>query len=100
MPTTTVEPSADAGAEPAPYGWDWSATTHDALGTEVTVSELVTSLLCCLEPQTVIRGGKGLQGWGESVDAFDVGGYRLGRVYFGGRSDVHVVATSAAADVV
>lgn len=100
MLDTTVEVPGDAGADVAPYGWDWSATTHDAAGSPVTVSELVTSLVCALEPQTVIRDGKGLQGWTESVDAFDGGGYRLGRVYFGGRSDVHVVATSAAADVV
>ena len=43
--------------------------------------------------------GKGLQGWSTSVKAFDRDGHGLGAVYFGGgREDVHVVSTSAAAD--
>lgn len=47
----------------------------------------------------VVTIGKGLQGWSQSVQAFDPGGYRLGAVYFGGgRGDVHVVSTSAQAD--
>jgi hypothetical protein len=41
----------------------------------------------------------GLQGWVQSVDGYDGDGFHMGRVYFGGRDDVHVVATSAAADV-
>lgn len=44
-------------------------------------------------------GGKGLQGWQESVAVYDGEGYAVGRVYFGGRTDVHVHATSAAADI-
>lgn len=42
--------------------------------------------------------GKGLQGWSQSVEAFDGDGYKLGQVYWGGgREDVHCVSSSAAA---
>jgi hypothetical protein len=41
---------------------------------------------------------KGLQGWRQSVKTYDAAGYALGSIYFGGRDDVHVVSTSAAAD--
>jgi len=43
--------------------------------------------------------GKGLQGWKKSLQVFDAEGYKLGDVFFGGREDVHVKATSAAANV-
>lgn len=86
---------------PSPYGWDWSATTHDARGSGSTVAEVVGDLTASLGGAHVLPVGKGLQGWTDSVDSFDCDGYRLGRVYFGGdRTDVHVVATSSAADAV
>jgi len=48
-----------------------------------------------------VEAGKGLQGWSRSVKAYDAEGYLLGTVYFGGgRDDVHVISTSAAADKV
>ena len=76
----------------APYGWDWSATTHHAR------DGIVADLLSALGARTV-EPGRGLQGWGQSVKAYDREGYTLASVYFGGgRDDVHVVSTSEAAD--
>lgn len=73
-----------------PYGWDWTATTHEAR--ENSVHDLVRAL-----GARVALPGKGLQGWRQSVRTFDADGYALGAVYFGGREDVHVVSTSGAA---
>lgn len=78
----------------APYGWDWSATTHH--GRKAIVDDLLEAL-----GARIALPGKGLQGWSKSVKGFDVEGHLLGSVYFGGgRDDVHVVSTSAAADQV
>jgi hypothetical protein len=74
------------------YGWDWSATTHEGRAGVVDV------LLDAMGARVTLPG-PGLQGWVESVKAFDSAGYLLGSVYFGGRDDVHVVSTSSAADV-
>lgn len=75
------------------YGWDWSATTH-----ELTDGGVAT-VLDKLGARNVVPG-KGLQGWSQSVEAFDGDGYKLGQVYFGGgRDDIHVLSTSSAADV-
>ena len=77
---------------PAVYGWDWSATTHD--GRAAVVDDLLTAL-----GAVHALPGKGLQGWSQSVEAYDAGGYLQGRVFFGGgREDVHVVSTSEVAD--
>ncbi|MEV5004016.1 hypothetical protein [Nocardioides sp. LML1-1-1.1] len=74
------------------YGWDWSATTH------VARDRIVNDLVSAMGADHVLPG-KGLQGWTQSVEAYDSGGYKLGVVYFGGnRDDVHVVATSDVAD--
>lgn len=94
--TSTVEP-------PTVYGWDWSATTHDAVGSGSTVSEVLSDLAAVLLPPGqvghLLPVEKGLQGWSDSLDVFDADGYRLGRIYHGGgRTDVHVLATSDAAD--
>jgi hypothetical protein len=89
--------------QPAVYGWDWSATTHDArgFGSSSTVRQVVEDMTTALGGSRVLPTGKGLQGWADSLDVFDDAGYRLGRVYHGGdRTDVHVVATSSAADEV
>ncbi len=86
--------SDDNGSLPAysPYGWDWSATTHDGR------AGVVNDLLGALAP-SVCLPGKGLQGWPASLEAFDAGGYKVGAVFYGGgRDDVHVLSTSAAAD--
>lgn len=89
--TEPPPPDAPSSASNA-YGWDWSATTHD--GREDVVNDLLDSL-----GAVVWLPGKGLQGWSQSVKGYDAGGYALGAVYFGGgREDVHVVSTSAAAD--
>lgn len=78
-------------SEVQPYGWDWSATTHEAY------DGVVDDLLLALGAEHVTFG-KGLQGWSQSVQAFDAGGYRTGAVYFGGgRDDVHVLSTSSQA---
>lgn len=85
---------------PATYGWDWSATTHYAGEESDEVRQVVRSALGALGGAHVLPG-KGLQGWARSLESFDCDGYRLGSVYFGpARDDVHVVATSSAADVV
>lgn len=74
------------------YGWDWSATTHDAY------DHVVNDLLDALGAVHALPG-RGLQGWSQSVQAFDADGYLVGTVYFGGsRDDVHVLSTSAAAN--
>lgn len=74
------------------YGWDWTATTHDSR------DGIVRDLLQALGAHFALPG-KGLQGWSTSVQGFDREGHRVGSVYFGGgRSDVHVVSTSTAAD--
>lgn len=92
-----------------PYGWDWSDTTHELgadtrnekaafLGEGVVLADTVADLLRRLGA-VVTLPGKGLQGWARSVEAYDAGGYKTGAVYFGGgRDDVHVRSTSAAAD--
>jgi hypothetical protein len=80
-----------------PYAWDWSATTHDARGSESNVRDMSADLIGALGGGIYVPS-KGLQGWSESVQVFDPEGYRLGSVYFGGdRTDVHVVSTSSAA---
>lgn len=74
------------------FGWDWSATTHQAR------DGVVGDLLGALGTRTAVPG-RGLQGWSQSVKGFDGDGYLLGSVYFGGRQDdVHVISTSSAAD--
>lgn len=74
------------------YGWDWSATTHDAR------DEVVIDLVRALGAHHVVPG-KGLQGWSQSVKCYDAEGFALGAVYFGGgREDVHVLSTSSEAD--
>lgn len=79
-------------ATPDFYGWDWSATTHDSS------DGCVDTVLSKLGAKNVVPG-KGLQGWSQSVQAFDGDGYALGSVYFGGgRDDIHVVSTSGVAD--
>lgn len=90
--TVPSEPSVGASADPGVYGWDWSATTHELR------PEVVGHLVAALGGRVTLPG-RGLQGWGQSVQVFDRAGFRLGHVYFGGRDDVHVVSTSAAADV-
>ena len=75
------------------YGWDWSATTHDAQ--EDSVYRMLEAL-----GSVHTLPGKGLQGWSRSVKAFDAEGYALGSIYFGGgRKDIHVVSTSSVADI-
>jgi hypothetical protein len=70
------------------YGWDWTATTHDAY------DGVIDDLLQALGAEVTILG-KGLQGWSQSVIAHDAGGYKVGAVYFGGsRDDVHVISSS------
>lgn len=92
----TIPTPADGGAvetpQTSPYGWDWSATTHEGR------SGVVDDLLDALAPSLVLDG-KGLQGWSQSLKAFDAEGFLIGSIYFGGgRDDVHVVSTSSAAD--
>lgn len=90
--TGVVNPDPRRVAPLDQYGWDWSSTTHD--GRDLIVNDLVDAL-----GATTVLPAKGLQGWPHSVKAFDRQGYALGSVYFGGgREDVHVVSTSAAAD--
>lgn len=90
-PRNTGVVNADA------YGWDWSQTTHDAVGTDSTVKAIAADLVSTLSGAIAVPG-KGLQGWRESLQVFDADGYKLGQVYFGGeRTDVHVVSTSSAA---
>ncbi len=79
------------------YAWDWTQTTHDARGSGTVVPVIVEGLVGALGGSVAVPG-KGLQGWSESVQVFDGEGFRLGQVYFGGgRVDVHVQSTSAAA---
>lgn len=74
------------------YGWDWSATTHNAQ------EDSVYRMLEALGSVNTLPG-KGLQGWSRSVKAFDREGFALGSIYFGGgRKDLHVVSTSSVAD--
>lgn len=74
------------------YGWDWSSTTHDAQ------EDSVYRMLEALGSVNTLPG-KGLQGWSQSVKAFDAEGHALGSIYFGGgRKDIHVVSTSSVAD--
>lgn len=81
------------------YGWDWTATTHDARGSHSTVKGIVEDLVGALGGAIAVPGN-GLQGWQQSLRVFDGEGFRRGQVYFGGeRTDVHVVSTSAEADV-
>lgn len=97
MTPTTVTDRPDNRVQP--YGWDWSATTHDARGTDSTVKDMSADLISTLGGGFYVPG-KGLQGWSQSVQVFDDEGFRLGSVYFGGdRTDVHVVSTSSAADI-
>jgi hypothetical protein len=81
-----VSPSPDGV-----YGWDWSATTHDA--SDGVIGDLLSAV-----GARVVLPGKGLQGWSQSVKSFDSDGYLQASIYFGGRDDVHVISTSAAAD--
>jgi len=91
--------AADNGKRPTGiYGWDWSDTTHQGK-VDTDPQEVVRTLVAALDGSTVVPG-KGLHGWKKSLQVFDGDGYRLGAVYFGGnRQDVHVKATSAAAEV-
>lgn len=99
MPTDTTV------TDTSPYGWDWTTTTHtpyrsddpDAVGSGTTAEWLAYDLLDALAPTTVVVD-KGLQGWQQSFVAYDADGYRTGAVFWGGRDDVMVQATSAAAD--
>lgn len=102
MLNDTVTDSTHGEGDSAVYGWDWSATTHDAFDfPDGSVHQLLLGLTSAIGGAHVVDTGKGLQGWTDSLDVFDCDGYRLGRVYYGGkRHDVHVVSTSAAADVV
>lgn len=88
---------------PSPYGWDWSATTHDTVGSGLTVRELAGRLVGVLDGAHAIPGGKGVHGWSDSIEVFDAEGYRLGSVFYcagpnPSRTDVFVQATSEAAD--
>lgn len=84
-----VAAAAEAGF--GVHGWDWSATTHPL------VDNSPAYLVDALRPW-VVRRGKGLQGWSQSLEAFDRDGYALGSVFFGGgREDAHVLATGGAA---
>jgi len=91
--TVTATTITDRADEQGVYGWDWSATTHEAA--ENAVHDLVRAL-----GARVALPVKGLQGWRQGLRAFDRDGFALGTVYFGGRDDVHLVSTSAAADAV
>lgn len=87
VPTPT-DPTGDV------YGWDWSATTHE--GRKGVVDDLVHSM-----NPTLALPGKGIQGWSESLVCFDREGHELGSVFWGGgRDDVHVLSTGAAASEV
>jgi hypothetical protein len=88
----------DTVEAPTPYGWDWSSTTHDGRDDD-EVRGIVRQAVRALGGFHTLPG-KGLQGWTRSLESFDCDGFRLGSVYFGGRTDVHVVSTSAAADAV
>jgi DNA relaxase NicK len=89
---TTVPANGDETSSSDFYGWDWSATTHEAS------DGCVDEVLHLLGAKNVVPG-KGLQGWTQSVKAFDGDGHALGSVYFGGsRDDIHVVSTSSMAD--
>jgi DNA relaxase NicK len=75
------------------FGWDWTQTTHHH--GPGAVADLVKAL-----GAVTTMPGPGRQGWTDSVQAYDAEGYLLGKVFFGGeRGDVHVEATSAAADL-
>lgn len=99
MLSSTLPDRSDSSAL---YGWDWSATTHDPYDfPEGNTRQLLLGLTTALGGAHVLPVDKGLQGWTDSLDVFDCDGYRLGRVYYGGkRDDVHVVSTSSAADLV
>lgn len=92
---TTVPAEPDNTPQDGFYGWDWTATTH-----RLDNDQTVAHLLRLLDGHTVLPG-KGYQGWPMSLESFDADGFKIGTVYFGGgRDDVHVVSTSAVADVV
>lgn len=104
MATLRVGAPADGGqinAPGSPYGWDWSSTTHESFDDQqrADVRRVAGDLVDALGGFHHLPG-KGLQGWTRSVEVYDCDGFELGRVYLGGRDDVHVVSTSAAADVV
>jgi hypothetical protein len=88
----TLAANTRQSASDSLYGWDWSATTHEGR------AGVVDDLLGAMGTKLALPAG-GLQGWVQSVDGYDGDGFHLGRVYFGGRDDVHVVSTSSAADV-
>ncbi len=87
------------------YGWDYSATTHrpdedalDRLGSHMACGNVANDLILSLRGSLYLPG-KGIQGWQQSVQVYDDGGFRLGSVYFGGkRDDVHVVSSGGIAD--
>lgn len=90
-PGDSVPVERIGAAVPDSYGWDWTATTHQGY------AGVVDDLLEAVGAQTVTVG-KGLQGWSQSINAFDAGGFKTGAVYFGGgRDDVHCVSTSSQA---
>lgn len=96
---TGVESEESRSKDLGKYGWDWTATTHDARGSHSTVAGIVQDLVGALGGSIAVPG-KGLQGWHQSLRVFDRDGYRVGQVYWGGdRTDVHVVSTSGVADV-
>jgi hypothetical protein len=89
-------PSSNTGVVNGLYAWDWTQTTHDAKGSHSTVPEIVERVVTALDAAVAVPG-KGHQGWQESVQLFDSNGFRTGHVFFGGRTDVHVMSTSGAA---
>lgn len=93
MTESTVTAARDGAPDSGRfYGWDWTATTHE--GRPGIVNDVVERW-----GAHVVTPGRGLQGWSQSVDAFDGDGYKIGSVYYGAaREDVHVLSTSAAAD--
>ena len=102
MAPSTIAPNPDVGERHGdPYGWDWSSTTHEALDElqRPQPRRVADDLIDALGGFHHLPG-KGMQGWTGSVEVYDCDGYELGRVYVGGRDDVHVVATSSAADLV
>lgn len=105
------EPVSTTAAEPPPspnrgvvsedpsgkYGWDWTQTTHEAKGSGLVSREVASDLVGALGGAIHVPGG-GLRSWEKSVVAYDADGFKIGTVYWGGRTDVHVVSTSSAAE--
>lgn len=97
MLSTSVDTTTDKRDA---YRWDWSATTHDPVGSGLTGRELVTDLVSVCDPLAVVPS-KGLQGWEKGVEVYGQDGNVSARVYWGGsRADVHVVSSSEAAHMI